>query len=131
MHSAMEIVNAAFFDHFINPRNVGEIDDPDGVGLCGDESCGDWLRVTIRVEAGAIAGIRFRCRGCSSAIATSSAMTELAEGRSLDEAYAVTADEIEEAVGGLDEEKRHCSLLGEGALRAAIDDCRRRQSGIS
>lgn len=122
----MEIVNAAFFDHFINPRNVGEIDEPDGVGVCGDESCGDWLRVTIRVEKDRIAGIRFRCRGCSSAIASSSATTELAAGKRIDEAYAVTADEIEAAVGGLDEAKRHCSLLGEGALRAAIDDFRGR-----
>ena len=120
--NGLEFVDGRFFDHFMDPRNVGRIEDPDGSGAAGDPSCGDWLFVTIRVASGKIGEIRFLCRGCSSAIATSSAMTELAEGKSLEEALAITAHEIEGAVGGLPKEKKHCSLLGEEALKNAIAD---------
>jgi nitrogen fixation NifU-like protein len=126
----LEFVDGRFFDHFMDPRNVGRIEDPDGTGAAGDPSCGDWLLVTIRVERGKIGEIRFLCRGCSSAIATSSAMTELAAGKSLEEALAITASEIEGAVGGLPEEKKHCSLLGEEALKNAVADyLARREKG--
>ena len=118
----MDIVSAAFFDHFMNPRNVGVIEDPDGVGRHGDPGCGDFLVVTIRVENGVIADIGFLCRGCSAAIATSSAMTELAKGKSLDDAMRITPAMIEEEVGGMPEEKLHCSLLGAEALRKAVAD---------
>lgn len=118
----VEFVDGAFFEHFMDPKNVGTIGDPDGTGMGGAPSCGDWLLVTIRVEEGMISDIRFRCRGCSSAIATSSAMTVLAKGTSLEDAARITAGMIEDAVGGLPEEKKHCSLLGETALRSAIED---------
>lgn len=118
----MEFVDAAFFDHFLNPRNVGTIKDPDGSGMGGDPSCGDWLIVTLSVEEGKISDIKFQCRGCSSAIATSSVMTELAKGKTIEEAAEITAEDIEAGVGGLAEEKRHCSNLGEEALRNAIRD---------
>lgn len=110
----------------MNPRNHGTIEDPDGTGMGGSSDCDDWLLLTIRVDAGKIADIRFQCRGCSAAIATSSATTVLAKGRTIEEAEVLSADEIERAVGGLSEEKRHCSLLGAEALKDAINDCRRR-----
>ncbi|MBN1163541.1 MAG: iron-sulfur cluster assembly scaffold protein [Candidatus Krumholzibacteriota bacterium] len=118
----MEIVNAAFFDHFMDPRNVGVLEDPDGKGKGGDPSCGDWLVIMIKVREEVISDIRFQCRGCSAAIATSSVTTELAKGKSVAEAREITAEEIEKGVGGLPEEKKHCSLLGVTALNAALDD---------
>lgn len=123
----MDFVDSRFFDHFMDPRNVGTIEDPDGMGMGGDPDCGDWLLVTIRVSDGSIEDIRFQCRGCSSAIVTSSSMTELAKGRSLEEAMNISATDIEDSVGGLSDEKRHCSLLGEQALREAIKDFRARE----
>ena len=122
----MDLVSPEFLDHFMNPRNHGTIEDPDGTGMGGSPDCDDWLLLTIRVEAGRISNIQFRCRGCSAAIATSSATTVLAKGRTIEEAEALSADEIEKAVGGLSEDKKHCSLLGEEALKDAINDCRRR-----
>ncbi len=127
--SEMEIVNAAFFDHFMEPRNVGELERYDGKGDGGDPGCGDWLVITIKVDAGVISDIGFQCRGCSSAIVTSSVTTELAKGKKVEEAALITAEMIEAEVGGLPEEKRHCSLLGERALRAAIEDYRTGKTG--
>ncbi len=124
----VEFVDSRFFDHFMDPRNVGTIKDPDGAGMGGDPSCGDWLLVSIRVDGDTIADIRFQCRGCSSAIVTSSAMTEMAKGRTIEEAMAITAKMIEDEVGGLSDEKRHCSLLGATALHSAIDDYLSRKS---
>jgi NifU-like protein involved in Fe-S cluster formation len=118
----MDLVSPEFLDHFMNPRNHGTIEDPDGTGMGGSPECEDWLLLTIRVEDGRIADIRFQCRGCSAAIATSSATTVLAKGLTLEEARALSADDIEKAVGGLSEDKRHCSLLGEEALKDAIND---------
>ncbi len=123
----MDLVSPEFLDHFMNPRNHGTIEAPDGTGMGGSPECEDWLLLTIRVEAGKIAEIRFQCRGCSAAIATSSATTVLAKGLTLEEAEALSADEIEKAVGGLAEGKRHCSLLGEEALKDAIRDFRGRE----
>ena len=125
----MDLVSPEFLDHFMNPRNHGIVEDPDGTGMGGSPECEDWLLVTIKVEAERITDIRFQCRGCSAAIATSSATTVLAKGLTLDEAEMLSADEIEKAVGGLSEEKRHCSLLGEEALKDAIKDFRGRPAG--
>ena len=116
----MDIVNVVFFDHFTNPRNMGLVENPNGIGRYGDPECGDFLIVSLRVEKGVIEDIGFMCRGCSAAIATSSVMTELAKGKSVEEAARITGDMIEEALGGLPEDKRHCSLLGERALEAAL-----------
>lgn len=118
----MDIVTAAFFDHFSNPRNAGFLDNANGLGRYGDPECGDFLVVSLRVEKGVIEDIGFMCRGCSAAIATSSVMTELARGKKVEEAVLITGDMIEEVLGGLPEDKRHCSLLGERALKAAIED---------
>ncbi len=117
----MDLVSPEFLDHFMNPRNAGTLKDPDATGMGGSPDCGDWMILTLRVEAGRITDIRFQCRGCSAAIATSSATTELALGKTVEEAAGITAEEIEAAVGGLPEDRRHCSLLGEEALRDALN----------
>jgi len=109
--------------HFLNPQNVGEIPDADGVGAVGDPTCGDYLKVWIKVRENRILDIKFKCRGCPAVIATSSVMTELALGRTLDEAAEISGEVIEEAVGGLPEGKKHCSLLGADALYEAILSC--------
>jgi nitrogen fixation NifU-like protein len=107
-------------DHFTNPRNVGYLPEADGEGTFGDPDCGDYLEIYIRVRDGVISEIKFLVFGCAAAIATSSMTTELAAGRTLEEAYGITEDDIIEALGGLPEHKRHCSMLGTGALREAI-----------
>jgi NifU-like protein involved in Fe-S cluster formation len=122
----MDLVPPELLEHFMNPRNRGAIENPDGTGMGGSPDCGDWLILTIRVEEDRIADIRFQCRGCSVAIATSSATTVLARGRTIDEAGTITSSDIEIAVGGLTEDKRHCSLLGEEALKDVIADYRGR-----
>jgi nitrogen fixation NifU-like protein len=112
----------AALDHFLNPRNVGEMKNPDGVGQVGDPSCGDMVRMAIRVEGDRIADVRFLVFGCPAAIAVGSAVTELAKGRTLDEAEAITEDEVSEVLGGLPAAKLHCSVMAIGALRASILD---------
>ena len=117
-------------DHFMNPRNVGEIEDANGIGVAGDPKCGDYLKLTInvksdykdgvKVKSDYIRDIKFKAHGCAGAIATSSMVTELAKGRHILEAYAITNNDVIEALGGLPEEKVHCSLLGIVALQKAI-----------
>ena len=111
-------------DHFSNPRNVGEIPDADGVGELGSPVCGDMMKVYIKVEDGRIVDIKFRTFGCGAAIASSSIATEMAKGKTIEEALALTKDEIVEALGGLPEAKIHCSVLATDALRKAIEDYR-------
>ena len=106
----------------MNPRNSGLVEGANGIGKWGDPGCGDFIVVSIRVERDVIEDIKFMSRGCSAAIASTSAMTELAKGKSIEEALHITGGMIEEAVGGLSDEKRHCSLLGERALKAAINN---------
>ena len=112
-------------DHFMNPRNrwkEGEDFQPDGVGEVGSLACGDQMRVGIKVKDGKISDLRWLTYGCASAIASTSMMSTLAIGMSLEEAYHLTPQMIMEALGGLPEHKFHCSVLGDKALRAAIDD---------
>ena len=111
-------------EHFRNPRNVGELEKPDGQGSFGDPSCGDYIEVTIRVDEKGerLQDVQFLIRGCAGAISTSSVMTELAIGKTLDEALSLTDDEIIRALGGLPRRKKHCSLLGLQALQQAIGD---------
>ncbi|MDD5973228.1 MAG: iron-sulfur cluster assembly scaffold protein [Spirochaetales bacterium] len=112
-------------DHFMNPRNLWdekENFEPDGVGEVGSLACGDQMRVGIKVENDKIASLRWLTYGCASAIASTSMMSELAVGMTLEEAYHLTPDVITKALGGLPEHKFHCSVLGDKALRAAIDD---------
>lgn len=114
--------NEKLLYHFAHPRNVGEIEDADGVGQIGDPTCGDAVKVWIKVKDDRIVDIKFRVFGCPAAIATSSVMTELAMGTSLDEAAEITDEVVAEAVGGLPSGKMHCSNLSAAALYEAIMD---------
>ncbi|MBN2242068.1 MAG: iron-sulfur cluster assembly scaffold protein [Acidobacteria bacterium] len=116
--------NDTVVDHFVNPRNVGELteSETDGYGLVGDPSCGDQMKLWISVRSGRIEKIAFKSYGCPGAIATSSMLTDLARGRSVEDAKRITDDDVVEALGGIPERKKHCSLLGVMALQAAIKD---------
>ena len=116
--------NEAVIDHFTNPRNVGELpeNETDGYGLVGDPACGDQMKLWISVRSGRIDKIAFKSYGCPGAIATSSMLTDLAKGRTIEEARHLTDDDVVEALGGIPERKKHCSLLGIQALQTAIRD---------
>ncbi len=109
-------------EHFNNPRNMGEIKDPDGVGKVGNPICGDVMKVFIKVKDNKIADIKFKTLGCAAAIASSSMLTELAKGKTIKEALKITRMDIVKALGGLPEPKIHCSVLAQDALREAIKD---------
>lgn len=109
-------------DHFANPRNVGEIEDADGVGTVGNPVCGDIMKMFIKVEDGVIADVKFKTFGCGAAIATSSMATELIKGKTIDEALQLTNKAVAEALGGLPPVKMHCSVLAEEAVQAAVND---------
>lgn len=109
-------------EHFLRPQNVGEIESADGVGEVGNAACGDIMRITLKVQNGRIEDIRFKTFGCAAAIATSSMITELAKGKSLNEAKRITNKDVAEALEGLPPIKMHCSNLAASALRAAISD---------
>ena len=109
-------------DHFMNPRNVGEIEDASGVGTVGNAKCGDIMRMFIKVEDGRIVDVKFKTFGCGAAIATSSKATEMVKGLTIDEALQVTNKMVAESLGGLPAVKLHCSVLAEEALQAAIKD---------
>ena len=109
-------------DHFMNPRNVGEIEDASGVGTVGNAKCGDIMRMFIKVEDGKIVDVKFKTFGCGAAIATSSMATEMVKGKSIEEALLITNKAVMEALDGLPPAKVHCSLLAEEAIHAAIED---------
>ena len=112
-------------DHFVNPRNVGEIDDASGVGQVGNAKCGDIMKIFIKVdENDVITDVKFKTFGCGAAIASSSMATELVKGKTVDEALQITNKMVIEALGGLPPVKLHCSVLAEEALHAAIADYR-------
>ena len=114
-------------DHFSNPRNVGTIPDADGVGLEGNPVCGDLMKIFIKVKDSIIMDIKFQTFGCGAAIATSSMVTELVKGKTLEEALVVTNRSVAQALGGLPGNKMHCSNLAADALHKAIEDYRSRQ----
>jgi len=114
-------------DHFSNPRNVGEIENPDGVGQVGNPVCGDVMKLTIKVEDDKISDVKFKTFGCGAAVATSSMVTELVIGKSIDEALAISNKAVADALDGLPPQKMHCSNLAADALHLAIDDYRAKQ----
>ena len=109
-------------DHFMNPRNVGEIADASGVGTVGNAKCGDIMKIYIKVENDVIVDVKFKTFGCGAAIATSSRATEMVMGKTIDEALKVTNKMVADSLGGLPAVKMHCSVLAEEALHAAIQD---------
>src|SRR3989338_4624387 len=109
-------------EHFSNPHNVGEIPDADGVGNVGNPICGDVMRLYIKVQDGKIIDAKFKTFGCGAAIATSSMVTDLVKGKSIDDALRISNQAVAEALGGLPKIKMHCSVLAEEALRSAIND---------
>jgi nitrogen fixation NifU-like protein len=114
-------------EHFLNPHNVGELPDANGIGNVGNPVCGDIMRLYIKVEADRIVDVRFKTFGCGAAIATSSMVTDLVKGKTLDEALQISNKAVAEALGGLPKIKMHCSVLAEEALKAAIEDYRKKQ----
>jgi nitrogen fixation NifU-like protein len=114
------VYNETLIDHFMHPRNVGEIENPDAMAVVGDPTCGDFIRVYLKVEAGKISAFKFLTQGCPGAISTSSIATELAVGKTLEEALQLTDNDVIEAVGGIPARKAHCSLLAIRGLHQAI-----------
>ena len=113
-------------DHFMNPRNVGEMENPDAIGEVGNPTCGDLMKMYLRIEDNIIKDIKFQTFGCGAAIATSSMMTELAMGKTLDEALKLTRDDVADSLDGLPPVKMHCSNFSADAVRAAIEDYRKK-----
>lgn len=116
-------------DHFSNPRNVGEIEDADGIGEVGNAKCGDIMKIYLKVdENDVITDVKFKTFGCGAAIATSSIATEMIKGKTLDEALALTNKAVVEALDGLPPAKIHCSVLAEDAVRSAIEDYKKKHN---
>ena len=114
-------------DHFMNPRNVGTIDDADGVGEVGNAKCGDIMKIFIKVDNDIISDVKFQTFGCGSAIASSSMATELIKGKPLSQALELTNKAVDEALDGLPAHKLHCSVLAEEAIKAAIEDYQKKK----
>lgn len=114
-------------DHFLHPRNVGEITDANGVGNVGNPVCGDVMRMYIKVENNVIVDAKFKTFGCGAAISTSSMVTEMVKGKTIDQALQISNKAVAEALGGLPPVKMHCSVLAEEALRSALKDYFKRQ----
>ena len=108
--------------HFMNPHNMGEIENPSGVGVVGNPVCGDLMQIQIKVEDGVLADVKFKTFGCGAAIATSSMVTDLAKGKTIEEALKITRNDVAESLEGLPPVKMHCSNLAADALHAAIED---------
>ena len=119
--------NKKVLEHFINPRNVGTIENPDGYGKVGNPICGDLMEMFISVKDNIITDIKFRTFGCGSAIATSSMVTELTKGMHVDEAMKITRDDVADELEGLPPRKMHCSNLAASALHEAIKDYKRKK----
>ena len=118
----MALYSDKVMDHFTNPRNVGKLDNPSGVGQVGNARCGDIMKIYIQVEDDVITDVKFNTFGCASAIASSSMATELIKGKPIDQALALTNQAVAEALDGLPAIKMHCSVLAEEAIKAAVKD---------
>jgi nitrogen fixation NifU-like protein len=124
----LDMYSELVMEHFRNPRNMGSVEDADGVGEVGNPQCGDMMRITIKVKDDVLEDIKFQTLGCGAAVATSSMVTEMAKGKSLEEAITISNKAVAEALGGLPPAKMHCSNLAADGLRAAIDDYRAKQA---
>jgi nitrogen fixation NifU-like protein len=122
MSETYTLYNPTVMDHFMNPRNMGDLKDADGVGEVGAAACGDIMKISLKIKDGRIEDARFKTFGCGSAIASSSMATELIKGRTIAEALSFTNEEVVDALGGLPPVKIHCSVLAEEALKAALED---------
>ncbi|HVP40969.1 MAG TPA: Fe-S cluster assembly scaffold protein NifU [Candidatus Krumholzibacteriaceae bacterium] len=118
-------------EHFRNPHNMGEIPDADGVGTVGNPVCGDLMTIYIKVKDNRIEDIKFKTFGCGAAVATSSMVTDLAKGKTLEEAIKITRGDVANELGGLPPIKMHCSNLAADALHAAIEDYQKKQKGMN
>ena len=118
----MALYSDIVMDHFMHPRNVGEIENPDGVGQVGNAKCGDIMKMYLKIRDNVIQDVKFETFGCGSAIASSSMATEMIKGKTIDEALKLTNKAVAEALDGLPPVKMHCSVLAEEALRSAISD---------
>jgi nitrogen fixation NifU-like protein len=114
-------------EHFSNPRNVGEIEDADGIGEVGNPVCGDMMTIYIKVEDGKLSDVKFKTFGCGAAIATSSMITELAKGKTIEEALEISRDDVADSLDGLPPVKMHCSNLAADGLHLAIEDYKKKQ----
>lgn len=126
----MEDYSIEVMEHFMNPQNVGVMGNPQGEYTYGDASCGDELTIFLKIEDEIITDIKYLIYGCGAAVATSSKLSEMAKGKSVNDAYAITEAELTDALGGLPKTKLHCSVLGVKALRGAIEDYRNKQMYI-
>ncbi len=115
--------------HFMNPRNVGEIESADGVGEVGNPACGDMMRLYLKIDEGKVVDAKFRTFGCGAAIASSSMLTEMIKGKTVDEARAITNQHVAEALDGLPAVKIHCSVMAEQAVKSALDDYVKKHAG--
>lgn len=122
MPDAWSLYSKKVMEHFKNPRNVGEMENPDGIGYVGNPVCGDIMELYIKVKYGIIVDAKFKTFGCGAAIATSSMVTEIVKGKSIKEALKISNKTVAEALDGLPAIKMHCSVLAEEALRSAIED---------
>lgn len=119
----MALYTDTVMDHFMNPRNVGEIPDADGIGEVGNAKCGDIMKMYMKInDEGVIEDIKFKTFGCGAAIATSSMATEMVKGKTVEEALAITNKQVVDALGGLPAHKLHCSVLAEESIKSAIKD---------
>jgi nitrogen fixation NifU-like protein len=126
----MAMYSDVVMDHFTNPRNVGEIEDADGVGEVGNPTCGDMMTFYIKVDDGKLSDVKFKTFGCGAAIAVSSMVSEMAKGKTIEEALKIGRDDVAEELGGLPKQKMHCSNLGSDALHKAIEDYQSKQQAV-
>ncbi len=130
MSDTYTLYNSTVMDHFMNPRNMGDLKDADGIGEVGAAACGDIMKISLKIKDGKIEDARFKTFGCGSAIASSSMATELIKGRTVEEAMSFSNQEVVSALGGLPPVKIHCSVLAEEALKAALEDYQKKRPSV-